>query len=139
MIYQLRRSDGTVDPRSSGTLVEPDGHTVPIRLGTPSPAGRGTLGGFTLEPQRTWTSPITRAQYPVAWRLRIPDAGVDLEVRAVVDQQELATTRSAGVSYWEGAIDVSGQVRGHDTRGRGYLEMTGYAGRPVGNLFSTFR
>ena len=138
MIYQLRRTDGTVDPRSSGTLVEPDGRTLPITVSAAPPIP-GSLSGFSMWPLRTWTSPTTKAQYPVSWRLQIPDADSNLNVVSVVDQQELATARSAGVSYWEGAVDVVGRIRGLETKGRGYLEMTGYAGRPVGHLFSTFR
>lgn len=138
MVYQLRRGDGSVDPRSSGTLVEPDGQTVPIWLDGGRSDSTG-LRGFTLQPGRLWRSPATEARYPVAWQLHVPGASIDLAVEAVVEQQELAAAQAGGVSYWEGAIDVRGLVRGRPTKGRGYLEMTGYAGRPVGNLFSTFR
>ena len=51
-----------------------------------------------------------------------------------VDDQELHTPQSSGISYWEGAIDVSGQAQGHAVKGRGYLEMTGYAGTAMGDL-----
>jgi predicted secreted hydrolase len=42
-------------------------------------------------------------------------------------------TRS-GVSYWEGLIDVTGTRDGRPVGGSGYLEMTGYAGRAMGEL-----
>jgi predicted secreted hydrolase len=32
------------------------------------------------------------------------------------------------VNYWEGAITVQGVKNGKAVQGRGYLEMTGYAG-----------
>ena len=133
MIFQLRRSDGTIDPRSSGTLIEggtPGAGTaarprqVPITLDS----------GFRLEPGRTWTSPASRARYPVAWRVVVPSAGLDLTVAAIVDAQELHTPESTGISYWEGAIDVSGRSAGQAVKGRGYLEMTGYSGSPMSNL-----
>ena len=47
-------------------------------------------------------------------------------VRAVIDNQELDSRQSTGAMYWEGLselIDSKGQ-----RVGRGYLEMTGYAG-----------
>lgn len=122
MIFQLRRADGSIDPRSSGTLVEPDGTTIPIET------------GFRLEPGREWTSPASGARYPVAWAVRLPRAGINLSVAAALDDQELHQERSTGVTYWEGAIDVTGQVRGHNVKGRGYLEMTGYSGMPMGRF-----
>ena len=124
MVFQLRRADGSIDPRSSGTLVEPDGTTVPITLASPA----------RLEPGRTWTSPASGARYPVRWDVHLSSAGVDLVATAAIDDQELHTDQSTGVTYWEGAIDVAGQVRGRAVKGRGYLEMTGYAGVPMGDL-----
>ena len=124
MMFQLRRRDGTIDPRSSGTLVEPDGT---LRRIEPE-------SGFTLAPGRVWVSPLTGGSYPVEWRLRVPRESIDLVVTPVVDGQELRTGESTGVNYWEGAIDAKGRVRERDVRGRGYLEMTGYAGRGLDAL-----
>ena len=124
MIFQLRRADGSIDPRSSGTLVEPDGSTIPVTLES----------GFRLEPGRVWTSPATGAQYPVAWRVRLPRSDVDISVTAALDDQELHAEHSTGVTYWEGAIDASGKVLGHEVKGRGYLEMTGYTGKTMGSI-----
>jgi predicted secreted hydrolase len=45
-------------------------------------------------------------------------------VRARFTDQELA---AAPFAYWEGSVSVEG-----NRKGRGYLEMTGYAGRIVG-------
>ncbi len=74
-------------------------------------------------PLATWTSPATRATYPVRWCIDTP-AGSH-EVRARLDAQELDTGGSTGNVYWEGLSDL------HDSAGqrvgRGYLEMTGYA------------
>ena len=41
--------------------------------------------------------------------------------------QELVTT----VRYWEGAVDVSGKRGDTPITGRGYVELTGYAGSDV--------
>ena len=38
------------------------------------------------------------------------------------------------MTYWEGAIDVDGQAHGRAVKGRGYLEMTGYSGVPMGRF-----
>jgi predicted secreted hydrolase len=74
---------------------------------------------------RRWTSPLSNASYPVEWSVRTP-AGV-FTVRAVVDNQELDSRGSTGAIYWEGLSEL---LDGNGKRvGRGYLEMTGYAGR----------
>ncbi len=102
MIFQLRRADGSIDPRSSGTLVEPDGTTTRVTLDA----------RFRLEPGRVWTSPASKARYPVAWTIRLPGQDLELDISAAVDAQELRADRSAGVTYWEGAIDVRGRAAG---------------------------
>jgi len=91
--------------------------------------------GFRLEPGRTWTSPASKARYPVAWKVQVPGASLDLDVTAVLDAQELNTERSTGVTYWEGAIVIAGQAAGRPITGRGYLEMTGYGVVPVFRSF----
>ena len=78
-----------------------------------------------FEPRRFWTSPSTRARYPVEWSVRTP-AGWHT-VRAVIDAQELDSRQSTGTVYWEGLSDLLDE-QGRRV-GRGYLEMTGYAQR----------
>jgi predicted secreted hydrolase len=115
MLYQLRRADGSRDPRSSGTLVDAQGRTRHL-----------TAGDFTLTPGRTMRAP-SGAAYPVAWSIAVPSQQIALEVTTPLENQELATT-AAGVTYWEGLIDVRGHAGRRAVTGRGYLEMTGYKG-----------
>lgn len=81
-------------------------------------------GEVQFQAVRGWTSPSTRARYPVEWLVRTP---ADFyTVKAVVDNQELNSRSSSGTVYWEGLselFDSNGNLVG-----RGYLEMTGYAG-----------
>lgn len=79
----------------------------------------------SFEPGRTWKSPSTQASYPVDWTLRTPSGR--FTVRALLDNQELDSRGSTGAVYWEGLSDLLDE-RGARV-GRGYLEMTGYAGR----------
>ena len=122
MVYVMRRIDRARDPRSSGTLVAPGG------------VSRLRVDDYRLTPGRRWTSPASGAAYPVTWRIEIPPHGIELEVTAAVDAQELETGRSTGVTYWEGAIDVRGTRAGVPVAGSGYLEMTGYAGPPMSTV-----
>lgn len=121
MLYVLRREDGSPEPESAGTLVAGDG------------AGRSLpLGAFAIEPRGTWTSPHSGATYPAGWTLRVPGEGIELRLEPVLADQELRTGGIAGVTYWEGAVRVEGTAGGRPARGRGYVELTGYAGPAPG-------
>ena len=117
MLYRLRRKDGTVEPYSSGTYVERDGRTRHLRL-----------SDFELIPRKTWTSADSKGQYPVEWSIRVPPLGITLDLRTPLVSQELVGKSKTAPVYWEGAVDVTGTRNGSPLRGRGYLEMTGYAG-----------
>jgi predicted secreted hydrolase len=75
-----------------------------------------------FEPLARWTSPRTRAVYPVAQSIRVGDRV--FETQPLFEDQELDSRGSAGAIYWEGASRLS---EGGRLAGRGYLEMTGYA------------
>jgi predicted secreted hydrolase len=77
-----------------------------------------------FEPLHRWTSPATRAAYPVHWRVRTPVGA--FEVRAAFEAQELDARLSTGSIYWEGLASLHRTADGHRV-GWGYLEMTGYA------------
>ena len=124
MVFQLRGADGKPDPHSAGTWVNPSGVASGLRAGQ-----------FTLVPGRRWSSPSSDAVYPVDWRLELPGRDAHLDIAAAVDAQELDTDASTGVTYWEGTVTVSGRVGDRAVSGRGYLEMTGYAGRSMSEMF----
>jgi predicted secreted hydrolase len=54
---------------------------------------------------------------------------MEFTVRARFDAQELV---AEPFSYWEGAVAAEGVRDGAPVQAKGYLEMTGYAGRIVG-------
>ena len=118
MLYQFRRDDGKRDTHSNGTIVAPNGQST-----------RLTFDQFELTPLEYWTSPASGARYPIAWKIEIPGKGITLTARAAIENQELQTNESTRVTYWEGSIEIEGT-----RRGRGYLEMTGYAGAAMGAL-----
>jgi predicted secreted hydrolase len=97
--------------------------------GSYRPAGGATRDFASTEvsftPGRRWTSPATQASYPVEWRVATP-AGSHA-VRALLDDQELDSRASSGSVYWEGLSSLADDAG--RAVGRGYLEMTGYAGR----------
>jgi predicted secreted hydrolase len=76
-------------------------------------------------PTRRWRSPRTGAEYPVAWRVRVGER--EFEVEPLLDDAELDSRSSTGTIYWEGPVRLKGADG--QSMGRGYLELTGYAGR----------
>jgi predicted secreted hydrolase len=123
MMFQIRRADGSIDPRSSGTLIEADGRALHI-----------PFGEFTLKPTgKSWRSQASGATYPIEWSIELPRFDLRLNVKAAFDNQELKTTESTAVTYWEGSVDVEGA--NGERKGRGYLEMTGYSGQNMGAIF----
>ncbi|MFH2052201.1 MAG: lipocalin family protein [bacterium] len=113
MVYRLFGPEGG-EGFGSGTLVAPDGSTTPL-----------AAGEFRLEPRDRWRSPVTGAEYPVSWILEVPSAGLDLDLQAVLPDQE-NVSRLSGVHYWEGAVTVRSRGPAGATVGRGYVEMAGY-------------
>jgi predicted secreted hydrolase len=115
MLYVIRRTDGTPDVTSSGSLISSDGRVIHIR--------RDQL---RITPLAKWKSPKSGATYPVRWRVEVPTFDVMLNVTPLMNAQELLTKGSTRVTYWEGACDVSGTFGGVGVRGDAYVEMTGY-------------
>ena len=125
MLYRMRRQDGTADPYSSGTLITASGDVQHL-----------DMADFQMSPLQSWQSVSTEAQYPLHWRITIPSLGYRLKVRPAFDAQEMRTENTTGISYWEGAILVTGERDdGEALNGRGYMELTGYAGEGLGSLF----
>jgi predicted secreted hydrolase len=118
MLYLMRRKDGSVDPYSSGTLVNVDGTTKHL-----------ALKDFRIEVLERWKSPKSGANYPMKWKVFIPSEKIELEILPAFSDQELITERSTRVTYWEGAARIVGKFGKTSIKGAGYVEMTGYAGR----------
>jgi predicted secreted hydrolase len=119
MLYRLRKKDGTFDPASSGTFIEADGTTRHL-LGTE----------MKVTATREWRSARSGGNYPIAWKVGIPALALEFAVTTPVENQELVLQP---VTYWEGLVDAVGSRSGRKLEGRGYVEMTGYAG-PINAL-----
>ena len=115
MLYRLRLKSGALSAYSSGTLIGKDGKAHHLNA-----------GDFTLTPSRNWTSSISKANYPLAWKITVPSAGIELTESTRLDEQELYTEKSVSPGYWEGAVNYAGTAYGKPVKGVGYLEMTGY-------------
>jgi predicted secreted hydrolase len=117
MLYLLRHKDGTVDPASSGTLIDPQGHTRHLKL-----------ADFQVKATGAWTSPHTGTKYPAGWEITIPGAGYRLTLTPTLADQEIRAPAPAKVTYWEGEVKITGTKKGALVAGLGYAELTGYSG-----------
>ncbi len=112
MIYRLRRRSGETD-YLSGTRVGADGQ--PRYL---------SADELAIEPSKDWKSPASGGSYPQQWKVRVKGFP-SITVKSEMPGQELTTSDSTDVTYFEGAAEVIDEKGEH--AGEGYLEMTGYA------------
>ena len=112
MFFQIREKDGTIEPLSGGTLVEPNGQSRAL--------ARAQVNIQVLD---KWTSPKSGGTYPASWTVTIPSANIQVTLKPYIADQEMHIS----IVYWEGAVNVSGTSNGAGVKGNGYVEMTGYA------------
>ncbi len=123
MLYSMRTRGGGVDPSSGGTFVHPDARTEWF--------GRDDA---SVTATATWKSPRSGGTYPSAWRIEIPSRRLSLRVEPLVRDQELSTGATTGVTYWEGAVRVTGEREGRRVEGSGFVELTGYVDSLSGRI-----
>lgn len=114
MLYRMRLENGQQDSSSSGTWIAPDGTATHLRA-----------SDFQMTPVAFWKSKASGAPYPIGWKVSLPAQHAEFTIKAALVDQEL---KLGPITYWEGAIDASGSSDGNAVKGRGYLELTGYAG-----------
>ena len=103
-----------------------EGATVFAHATSRDAAGRTQMWGgadVQFKALRKWRS-ARGIEYPVETELRFGPHVI--RTKPTIDDQELSTRRPAPVTYWEGLVQLEGTLAG-----RGYLELTGYAGKIV--------
>lgn len=115
MLYVIRGPDGR-PLILDGSFVSADGELT-------------VLDGpdFAVEATSTWRSDETDTTYPASWTIEVPVLDIDLTLTPSVAAQELDTTATTGVIYWEGEVIVTGTRGRQQVDGLGYVELTGYA------------
>ncbi len=116
MVFLLRTQDGNISAVSGGTYVGRDGQT--------SHLSSDDVAVTVLD---TWQSRHSKAVYPSRWRLQIFPHSLALTIVSNLANQEMQTFESTGVTYWEGSVSISGTIENHAVKGKGYVELTGYA------------
>jgi predicted secreted hydrolase len=110
MAFQVRGGDGR-PVYAGGTFRRPNGTQVVL-----------APGDVRFVPRRRWRSPASGAAYPVeaSFLIHLPEGVRRVPLKPLFDAQELDGRAGGMPVYWEGAVSTPG--------GRGYLELTGYAG-----------
>jgi predicted secreted hydrolase len=116
MLYRLRQEDGRPNPASSGTLVNADGTIRHL-----------SADDLQLTVLEYWQSPRSGGRYPAAWQVTAPSAELSLAIVPNLADQEMRTPGSTAVTYWEGSVSITGEMAGRPVKGKGYVELTGYA------------
>jgi len=111
MYYQIRNADASQKPQTTGTLVDPLGNTIDLEVLE-----------VELDVLEYWKSPHSGSRYPKRWTLEIPELNINLALVTLFEDQEMRVS----VQYFEGNLGVSGQMRGEEVTGTGFIEMTGY-------------
>jgi predicted secreted hydrolase len=116
MIFLLRRADGSIDPASSGTYVDPVGIAQHLER-----------EHFEIDVLDSWRSKHSGALYPSRWRVKVPPAAINVVVTANLPDQEMRPDDLIGITYWEGSVSAVGSKGADAIEGQGYVELTGYA------------
>ena len=114
MVYGLRKKDGSKSSFSKGSYVDPAGELTNLKP-----------DDFSIEVLDHWTSEKTNTPYPSKWKITIPSIKKDFIVTPTLAEQELITTCTTGVTYWEGRCLVTDSQSGKQI-GEAYVELTGY-------------
>jgi predicted secreted hydrolase len=115
MLFQLRENGGGISDSSSGTFIDAAG--IPHAL---------QKSGFEIKVLSEWRSPHTGGIYPAAWQIQLNSPACLLDVSPLMADQEI---NFPAVTYWEGAVRFEGTCNGLPASGKGYIELTGYAGK----------
>jgi predicted secreted hydrolase len=113
MLFQFRDWQGRLASQV-GTIVGPEGDATELQ----------GLDAFDVSALRSWQSTHTDGTYPLDWDVSIPAAGLDLQLRTGIDDQEM---HNPVQNYWEGPVAIEGTRQGEAISGVGFVELTGYA------------
>jgi predicted secreted hydrolase len=116
-IFRSDEHDPTAVDMALGTFVDENGDQTTL-----------FEQDVSVTPLDTWTSPTTGGVYPQNWNFLADTIGLDVTVASAMPDQEMPNIMW---NYWEGLVDISGTRDGVSTQGRGFVELSGYSGRPL--------
>lgn len=106
------KSKFSPESETFGTLRSPDGKVRSFE--------KEKELSFVSENQ-TWKSSESGTSYKLRWKL-ISDR-FKLNIAPKFEEQEFDARPTTGLSYWEGGVNVEGEIDGRKIKGKGYLEL----------------
>lgn len=111
MLYLIKNNSSIIS-QSGGSYVDAEGRTRWLKL-----------SDIEVKNLSTWTSPETGAVYPSEWEIYVKPLKLRVRVKPLMAEQELTLKP---VTYWEGAVTLTGTREDKPVTGKGYIELVGY-------------
>ncbi len=116
-IFRGDEDDWSVVDMALGTYIDENGDQIIL-----------SEHDVEVEYYDVWESELTGGVYPQNWNFRVPSLDLDVDITTGIVDQEMP---NLFWNYWEGMMDVEGTKAGQQVTGRGFVELSGYAGRPI--------
>ncbi|MCB9478138.1 MAG: hypothetical protein H6683_00510 [Deltaproteobacteria bacterium] len=116
-IFRGDEDDPSVVDMALGSYVDPNGDQTIL-----------SMHDVEVTPLDSWSSEVTGGVYPLNWNFVVEDLGIDVDITTSVPDQEFPNPMW---NYWEGMVRFDGVKEGGPTGGMGFVELSGYAGRPA--------
>ncbi len=130
--YSMQFSDNTEIMYFVFRGSETDPRVIDMALGTYVDAnGDQTIlseNDVKATPLGHWHSDVTGGDYPQNWNFQAPSLGLNVDLVTKVADQEMPNLMW---NYWEGSVRIDGIKNDAPIDGLGYVELSGYAGRPI--------
>jgi len=117
MLYYIYRGENVPSHYSKGSYINQAGAVRSLKLEE-----------YSIRPTGSWRSARTGTVYPSGWEIEVPDLELALKVTPTLKDQEIVSTDTTGMTYWEGRCLVEGERAGRRISGAAYVELVG-AGR----------
>ena len=90
------------------------------------PDGTQTIDVLTRPPfEKYWKSPASGKNYPIESEVCLPNLGVQLKVKSVLEAQEMGVPGMIAMYEYEGLSEVTGTYQGKEVSGYSYYELVG--------------
>ena len=116
-LFRGDEDDPSVIDMALGTYIDENGDQTTLSM--------DELEVLTLD---EWTSPNTGGIYPQNWNVSVEGLDLDVDMTTEIPNQEFPNPMW---NYWEGMMHIEGAKAGSPVAGMGFVELSGYAGRPL--------
>jgi predicted secreted hydrolase len=114
MLYMLHNFENDKKTIYGGTLYTENEENISLKNSE-----------IEIKPSGYWQSPHSDIWYPTAWKISIPNHQLEIDVNALIEDQELYIKYGLlNMHYWEGMSTAKGYYNQKPIKGNAYVEMT---------------